>query len=84
MTNEDVIKFMEKKSAANAMVKINFKVRSPITGLFIKTADFEELGKKNLWRIVNSNNAEAYKKTQDLNLCRIFNGAEFTRLELAQ
>jgi len=83
MTNEDVIKFMEKKLPPNAMVKINFKVRSSISGMFIKTADFDELSRKNLWRIVSAGNVDAYKKNNDINLCRIFNGAEFTKLEVA-
>ena len=64
-------------------MKINFKVRSAISGMFIKTADYDELSRKNLWRIVSAGNVEAYKKTQDVNLCRIFNGTEFTKLEMA-
>jgi len=83
MSNEEVIKFMEKKQPANSLVKINFKVRSSISGMFIKTADYDELSRKNLWRIVNASNVDAYKKNNDINLCRIFNGAEFTKLEMA-
>jgi hypothetical protein len=48
--------------------------------MFIKTADYAELKSKNLWRIVNSASLEEYNKSKDLNLARIFNGVEITRL----
>lgn len=83
MTNEKVSEFIDKNKATEAMVKISFKLRSTVKGVFIQSKDFEELGKKNLWRIVTEINADNFKKTKDINLCRIFNGAEFTRLELA-
>jgi predicted nucleic acid-binding OB-fold protein len=82
MTLEKVGEFVGKKKQENAMVKISFKVRSSITGKFIKTPDFEELGRKNMWRIVTETHTEAFQKTNDINLCRIFNGAEFKKLEL--
>jgi len=37
---------------------------------------------KNLWRIVNGASIEEYQKSKDLNLARIFNGVEFTRLNV--
>ena len=42
--------------------------------------DYDELKSKNFWRIVTSSNIEVWKKTKDMNLARIFNGMEFTRL----
>lgn len=82
MTIEKVGEFIEKRKQVDSMVKIKFKVRSPVTGMFIQSTDFEELGKKNLWRIVTETHADAFKETNDMNLCRIFNGAEFKKLEL--
>ncbi|NOT51088.1 MAG: short-chain dehydrogenase [Chitinophagaceae bacterium] len=83
MTIEKVGEFIQKKKKENAMVKISFKIRSSVNGTFIKADDFEELGKKNLWRFVSENYTEAFSKTRDMNLCRIFNGAEFKKLEWA-
>jgi len=82
MTIEKVGEFIVKRKKAETMVKINFKVRSSVTGMFIQSNDFEELGKKNLWRIVTETHADAFRQTNDMNLCRIFNGAEFKKLEL--
>lgn len=82
MTIEKVGEFVSKKKQENALVKISFKIRSSVTGTFIKASDFEELSKKNFWRIVIASNADAYNKTRDMNLCRIFSGAEFKKLEL--
>jgi hypothetical protein len=42
--------------------------------------DYDELKNKNFWRIVNNTHAEAWGKTKDMNLARIYNGASFTRL----
>jgi len=83
MTYEQ-IEVVQKKHSFNNVFEIRFRTRSPIKGLFIKTADFNELSRKNLWRIVGENNIAEYKKSQDANLARIFNGVEFTRLEPQQ
>ncbi len=32
------------------------------------------------WRIVTNTSIETWKKTKDVNLAKIFNGTEFTRL----
>jgi hypothetical protein len=80
MTNEQIEKFLVKNNEA-ATVQINFKTRHSIQGLFIKTADYDELRSKNLWRIVGGNSISEYKKSKDVNLARIFNGVEITRLE---
>lgn len=80
MTNEAIIKQVETKSNSGKALNIHFKQRSTITGLFIKGNDYDELRSKNFWRIVTNGNIEQWKKTKDVNLSRIFNGAEFTRL----
>lgn len=81
MTYEEIEKFMKNKHKGNAPIRINFKTRKPITGLFIKTADYPELSRKNLWRIVSETYLDSYTSSKDINLARIFNGAEMTKLE---
>jgi hypothetical protein len=80
MTNEAIIKQVEGKNFSDKMLNIHFKQRNTITGLFIKTSDYEELRSKNLWRIVTKLHIDEWKKTKDISLCRIFNGTEFTKL----
>ena len=80
MTNEAIIKQIEGKDLADKMLNIHFKQRNTVTGLFIRTSDFDELKSKNLWRIVTKLHVDEWRKTKDINLCRIFNGTEFTRL----
>ena len=81
MTYEEIEKFMKNKHKGGSPVRINFKTRKPITGLFIKTADYPELSRKNLWRIVSETYLDSYGTSKDINLARIFNGAEMTKLE---
>ena len=76
MTNDAIIKHVEAKNHSEKMLNIHFKQRNTITGLFIKTNDYEELRSKNLWRIVTKLHIDEWKKTKDINLCRIFNGTE--------
>lgn len=80
MTNEAIIKYIETKNHTDKPLNIHFKQRSTITGLFIQGNDYQELRMKNFWRIVSSPNFEQWKKTKDMNIARIFNGTEFTRL----
>jgi len=81
MTYEQIEETLQRKNVSSLLFEIEFKLRNPIRGLFIKTADYQELSRKNLWRIVSERHVEEYKKTQNENLARIFNGTEFTRLE---
>ena len=83
MTNEAIIKQIETKNNADKMLNIHFKQRSTITGLFIKTSDYDNLKSKNLWRIVTKTHIDEWKRTKDISLCRIFNGTDFTRLSEA-
>ena len=82
MTHEQIEEIIQRKRAANPVFEIKFKTRNPIKGLFIKTSDYSELSRKNLWRIVSETYIDEYKKSHDENLARIFNGVEFTKLEL--
>lgn len=80
MTSEEIQKFLAKNSSSEGYVKIDFKKRDAIYGLFVKDGDFGDLSAKNFWRIVTRTNFEAYKKTKNVNLAKIFNGQEFSRL----
>ena len=61
-------------------VKISFKKRNDVYGLFVRDKDYEHLKSKNFWRIVTKLHFEEFKTTGDLSLARIFNGSEFSRL----
>lgn len=80
MTNDQIEKFLQHNYLDKAPVKVTFKTRKPVVGIFIKTADYNELKLKNFWRIVGESNMQGYLKSKDINLARIFNGSEITRL----
>jgi len=83
MTNDQIEKFLEPSAITQKSVKIDFKTRQSMVGLFIKTPDYSELKSKNFWRIVTGGtNITQYKSSPDNNLAKIFNGAEITRLTL--
>ena len=82
MTNEQIEKFFT-KAKLNALIRVSFKTRDAIVGIFIQTPDYNELKSKNFWRIVSEANYEQWKQSNDYNLVRMFNGAEFTRLVIA-
>ena len=81
MTYEQIEKITQDTQIAGTLFEISFRVRNPVKGLFIKTIDYRELSKKNLWRIVSETNVEEYNRTRNENLTRIFNGVDFTRLK---
>ena len=80
MTTEMIEKFIESKNRANAAVNIHFKERGTVKGLFVRSADYDELKDKNLWRIVSHGKIGEWNKTKNMDLSRIFNGLSFTRL----
>lgn len=81
MNIEDIEKFLLKnESAENECVQIRFRQRGTIYGLFVKDSDYAYLKAKNFWRIVPQAKFDAFKNTKDMNLARIFNGAEFAKL----
>jgi len=82
MTTEQIAKFFSVNKNQEVPVRISFKTRNNVIGIFIKTPDFEELKSKNFWRIVSEANFEQWKQSKDYNLCRMFNGSEFTKLAL--
>jgi hypothetical protein len=81
MNPEDIEKFLDKNEMLDTeCVQIKFKQRETIYGLFVKDNDYAYLKAKNFWRIVPQAKLDAYKSSKDMNLARIFNGAEFSRL----
>jgi hypothetical protein len=82
MTTEQIAKFFAGVKS-DSLVRISFKTRNSVLGIFIQTPDFNELKSKNFWRIVAEDKFEQWQKSKDYNLCRMFNGAEFTKLAVA-
>jgi carboxypeptidase C (cathepsin A) len=84
MNSEQIQSFLSKSTTdKNPYVKVSFQKREPIYGLFLTTErDFKDLSTKNFWRIVSKKNFDQYKKFKDVNLSRIYNGSEITRLSL--
>jgi len=80
MTTEMIGKFVENKSRKNMAVNIHFKERSSIKGIFIHSADYDELKDKNLWRVVSDAKIEEWNRTRNMDIPKIFNGLSFTRL----
>jgi hypothetical protein len=83
MNTEEIQRFLDTKlTSKNNYVKIDFKKRDTIYGLFVKEVDYKELCSKNFWRIVTRKYFDEYNKSKNSNLAKIFNGAEFSRLSL--
>ncbi|MBV9961954.1 MAG: short-chain dehydrogenase [Parafilimonas sp.] len=83
MTNDQIHNFLSSQKDTNPLVRISFKTRNSVVGIFIHTPDFDDLKAKNFWRIVSQANFEQWKKSKDFSLCRMFNGSEFTKLSAA-
>ena len=79
MNIEDIEKFLAKKPGSE-YVKISFKQRDAIYGLFVQDSDYGYLKAKNFWRIVPQSQLDGFKTTKNVNLAKIFNGAEFSKL----
>jgi hypothetical protein len=80
MTNEQIEKFLVTKHTEQTPVRVTFKTRKPFIGIFIKTADYDELKSKNFWRIVGEANIASFQNSKDMSLARIFSGMEITKL----
>ena len=82
MNTEDIQKFLDNKtSSGNEYVKINFRKRDAVYGLFVKDhGDYVDLKAKNFWRIVPQSQFDAYRQLKNVGLAKIFSGSDFTRL----
>lgn len=82
---EEIQKFLSDKlsSTDSDYVKISFKKRESVYGLFVTdNKDFHELKAKNFWRIVPRSQFDAYRRSKNIGLAKLFSGSEFTRLTL--
>jgi|SRR3954453_14763344 len=86
MNVEDIQKFLDNKtSPQNEYVTISFKQREPIIGLFLRGhQDYDELKKKNFWRIIPKSALAAYRTNGDIQGAKLFCGADFSRLAIAE
>ena len=83
MSIEEIEKFLTTKvQPENNYIKIDFKKRDSIYGLFIMDGDYSDLKSKNFWRIVTRTHFDEWQKSKNVNLAKIFNGMEFHRLTL--
>lgn len=83
MNIEEIENFLGKqKLTADQHVKISFRQRDTIYGLFVKERDYSDLKSKNFWRIVRKNDIPAWEKSKNIDLAKIFNGSEFSRLSV--
>ena len=81
MNIEEIERFLSRKSTdEKKYVRISFKHRESIYGLFLKEKDYADLKSKNFWRIVPQSKLDAYNQTGDASYARIFNGSEFSKL----
>lgn len=80
MTIEEIEKFLNTSKSDNEAVKISFKKRDAMTGLFVKDRDYNDLKSKNFWRIVPQSQLEAYSATKNVNLAKIYSGSDFAKL----
>ena len=83
MTSDEIKTFLKRTTEKNNYVKIDFSKRDSLYGIFLTAEkDFPDLSSKNFWRIVTRKHFDEYTKTKSVDLARIFNGSEFTRLSL--
>ena len=83
MSIEEIEKFLDTKQIPKEKhVKIDFKKRDAIYGIFVKSNDYTDLKSKNFWRIVTLPHFEEYYKSKNINLAKIFNGTEFSKLSV--
>ncbi len=81
MTSEVIEKFVEAKDPNGKPVSVFFKQRSTMHGMFIQGRDYQEMKAKNFWRFVIEARLEEWKKTNDINLTRLFSGNDFAKLK---
>lgn len=85
MQIEEIEKFLDSKTDTdNKYIKIDFKKRDPIYGLFVKDRDYNDLKSKNFWRIVTRTHFNEWKKSKNTNLAKIFSGSDFSKLTISK
>ena len=82
MNIEEIEHFMGKaNSAETQLMTITFKKRDAIMGFIVKGSDYNDLKSKNFWRVVKEKDIEAWNRSKNVELAKIFNGSEFSRLK---
>lgn len=85
MQIEEIEKFLDTKTDTdNKYIKIDFKKRDAIYGLFVKDRDYNDLKSKNFWRIVTRTHFNEWKKSKNINLAKIFSGSDFAKLSISK
>jgi hypothetical protein len=86
MSIEDIQKFLDSKtSPQNEYVTISFKQRDPMIGVFLRSSqDYEDLKRKNFWRIIPKSGLAAYRQNGNTQGAKIFSGNDFSRLAIAE
>lgn len=83
MNIEEIESFLDRQPVKTGQhVRIDFKKRDPVYGLFIKGNDFSDLKSKNFWRIVTATHMTEYQKSKNINLAKIFSGSDFSKLSI--
>lgn len=80
MNIKSIENYVQQRIILGAAINIHFKGRLTVTGLFIRSGDYEELKSKNFWRIVHQSQLQKWRDTNDINLTRVFYGASFKSL----
>ena len=81
MTSEEIQKFVKaNKLSDDKHLKITFRKRNPVYGIFVEYKDAAELQAKNFWRIVSLTHFKEWQSSKDINLSRIFSGSDFVKL----
>lgn len=81
MVNTEIDKAVEFHKLPFKKLNIFFKQRNSIEAYFVKAPDYIHLKEKNFWRVVNTENIDQWNKTKNINLTRLFNGTEFSKLK---
>jgi hypothetical protein len=82
----DIQKFLDSKtSEGNECVRITFKKRAAVYGIFVRDhRDYTDLKAKNFWRIVPESQFTAWEQTKNVQLAKLFLGTDFSRLSLSK
>lgn len=81
MNIAEIEQFIGKATSKDQLMTITFKKRDAIQGFIVKGNDYDDLKSKNFWRIVKQKDLDAWEKSGNVDLAKIFSGSEFSRLK---
>lgn len=82
MLSDQIANFIENEQQNHPKIKVEFKKRNTIMGLFVQLKDYEELKAKNFFRFVSESNLEDWHKTKNINNAKMFSGSDFAKLSV--